>query len=80
MSSSTLFNTSTPTLGDVFANGKTFVVPRYQRDYSWEEEQWEELWSDLFRAHQENTDHYMGALVLQDTGDRKVFTVIDGQH
>ncbi len=80
MSSSTLFNTSTPTLGDVFANGKTFVVPRYQRDYSWEEEQWEELWSDLFRAHQENTDHYMGALVLQDTGDRKVFTVIDGQQ
>ena len=80
MASSTLFNTSTPTLGDVFANGKTFVVPRYQRDYSWEEDQWEELWSDLYRAHQENTDHYMGALVLQDTGDRKVFTIIDGQQ
>lgn len=28
MASSTLFNTSTPTLGEVFANGKSYVVQK----------------------------------------------------
>ncbi len=80
MASSTLFNTSTPTLGEVFANGKSYIVPRYQRDYSWEEEQWDELWSDIVSADSNKVDHYMGSIVLQDTGDRKRFTIIDGQQ
>ena len=80
MGTSALLNTSTPTLGELFSNGRTYTIPRYQRDYAWSEENWEELWLDIQNAHATKSDHYMGAIVLQVDGDRKQSTVIDGQQ
>lgn len=80
MGTSALLNTSTPTLGELFSNGRTYSIPRYQRDYGWSEENWEELWLDIHNAHTAKSDHYMGAIVLQVDGDRKQSTVIDGQQ
>ena len=56
-----------------------YSVPRFQRDYSWEEEQWEDLWEDIIKAVTSDSGHYMGYLVLQSS-DNKNFTVIDGQQ
>ena len=80
MGTSALLNTSTPALGELFSNGRTYNIPRYQRDYAWSEEHWEELWLDIQNAHATQSDHYMGAIVLQVEGDRKQSTVIDGQQ
>ncbi|XVJ71121.1 MAG: DUF262 domain-containing protein [Rhizobacter sp.] len=80
MTSSLLLNTSTPTLGEVFSNGKTFEVPRFQRHYAWDLDQWEELWEDLLQCEQSGQDHYLGAIVLKTFADRKHFEVIDGQQ
>lgn len=80
MGTSALLNTSTATLGELFSNGRTYSIPRYQRDYAWSEENWEELWLDIQNAHATKSDHYMGAIVLQVDGDRKQSTVIDGQQ
>jgi len=75
-----LLATDTVTLNDIFANGKRYEVPEFQRDYSWEEEQWGDLWDDILAIKENRTEvHYMGAIVLQDF-ENKNFNIIDGQQ
>lgn len=75
-----LLDTDTVTLNDIFSNGRHYRVPEFQRDYSWKEEQWDDLWTDIL-AVKDRKDHihYMGAIVLQDL-EKKSFSVIDGQQ
>lgn len=72
------FDTKNQSLRQIMGNGLRYQVPRFQRNYSWDEEQWEELWQDI---NEQNSleQHYMGYLVLQST-DNKNFVVIDGQQ
>jgi hypothetical protein len=80
MAKPTLLNTSTATYLELIGNGRRYVVPPYQRDYSWDEEQWEDLWIDLTdMAGRPDETHYMGALVVEGQSDRE-FAVIDGQQ
>lgn len=80
MASSLLLNTATPTFGELFTNGRTFSVPRFQRNYKWDEDQWEELWQDLIASAENDKEHYMGSIVLKTHDTRKHFEVIDGQQ
>lgn len=79
--SATNFKTENNTFRKLIGNGLTYKIPRFQRDYSWEMEQWEDLWADIMATLKEDEDpaHYMGYLVLQSTDD-KSFDVIDGQQ
>lgn len=80
MTKTILLETKTANLLELLGNGKIYRVPAYQRDYSWGEEQWEDLWSDIVEMHdQRNERHYMGALVIEATSDRE-FLIIDGQQ
>ena len=80
MARGNLLNTSDVTLKTLLGNGMRYSVPPYQRDYSWKEEHWEDLWLDLVDVSKdEDSQHYMGAVVLQQN-DRELFTVIDGQQ
>lgn len=78
-------------LGELF-EGFFFEVPRYQRYYSWSEEQLEDLWTDL-RTLPAEKDHYFGTIILQETPERenkkpdrdftdeqKKHLIIDGQQ
>jgi len=61
-----LLETRTTSFGDLISNGKIYRVPPFQRDYSWNEENWEDLWQDILMLHTSpEASHYMGALVLQ---------------
>lgn len=73
-----LLDTKTASWSELIKNGRTFIIPRFQRDYSWEEEHWEDLWYDLDNLDQ-NDFHYMGYLVLQNSPTNE-YTVIDGQQ
>ena len=79
--SATNFNTRNDTFRKLLGNGLTYRVPRFQRDYSWGEDEWDDLWQDLLGTIKEGGEpaHYMGYLVLQ-TSDDKIFDVIDGQQ
>ena len=79
--SATNFKTQTDTYRKLIGNGLTYRIPRFQRDYSWTEEEWDDLWSDILGVVQEGGEpaHYMGYLVLQSQ-DEKSFDVIDGQQ
>lgn len=77
-----LLDTRTTSFSDLIPNGKIYRVPPFQRDYSWTEENWEDLWQDILalRANPDSS-HYMGALVLQNSSTSdKEFTIIDGQQ
>jgi uncharacterized protein with ParB-like and HNH nuclease domain len=77
-----LLDTRTTSFGDLIGNGKIYLVPPFQRDYSWSEENWEDLWQDVKTLHTNpNSSHYMGAIVLQSSENSdKEFTIIDGQQ
>lgn len=79
--SATNFNTKNDTYRKLMGNGLTYRIPRFQRDYSWTEEEWEDLWLDIVGTIKEGGEpaHYMGYLVLQSDND-KAFDVIDGQQ
>lgn len=77
----TNFKTENNTFRKLIGNGLTYRIPRFQRDYSWENDHWEDLWADILamlKTDGENS-HYMGYLVLQSPDD-KTFDVIDGQQ
>lgn len=75
------FNTANQTYRQLLGNGLTYHVPRFQRDYSWTEEEWDDLWADILGilGPEGEAAHYMGYLVLQ-TADGKTFDIIDGQQ
>lgn len=79
--SATNFNTKNDTYRKLMGNGLTYRIPRFQRDYSWTEEEWEDLWMDILGTIKPGGEpaHYMGYLVLQSEND-KIFDVIDGQQ
>jgi hypothetical protein len=79
--SATNFNTKNTTYRQLMGNGLTYAIPRFQRDYSWSDEDWEDLWTDMVGTLKAGGEpaHYMGYLVLQ-TRDDKYFDVIDGQQ
>lgn len=49
------------TLRSLLGNGFFYNVPRFQRDYSWDLPQWEDLWYDLtaLRQDPDESAHYM---------------------
>lgn len=64
-----------------------FVIPIYQRNYSWTEEQCQQLWADLMRAGRDENikGHFIGSIVYVERGLSTVTTqeallVIDGQQ
>lgn len=75
------FNTSNNTFRQLLGNGMRYKVPPFQRDYSWTEEEWDDLWQDSLSLFEPEGDsaHYMGYLVLQ-SADHKSFEIIDGQQ
>lgn len=64
-----------------------FVIPIYQRNYSWTEEQCLQLWADLLRAGREEAirAHFIGSIVYVERGlstvtSQEALLVIDGQQ
>ena len=80
MAKTNLLKTNDVTFLDLIGNGKKYHVPAFQRDYSWEQEQWEDLWNDIDElVPLPDGRHYMGALVVESTSDRD-FQIVDGQQ
>lgn len=67
--------------------GKQFVIPIYQRTYSWRESECEQLWTDILRAgnSDEINAHFVGSVVYIEQDQSNVahwspLMVIDGQQ
>ncbi len=79
MKISNLLDTKTLSYNDIIGNGKIYRVPDFQRDYSWEEDNWEDLWNDIIMTKENQESHYMGSIVLLNSGDSN-YKIIDGQQ
>lgn len=58
-------------------SGRFFSIPRFQRPYSWEDENIQELWDDVMSARGE--DYFIGSMVVYREGKQE-FSVVDGQQ
>jgi uncharacterized protein with ParB-like and HNH nuclease domain len=62
-------------------NEGSVKIPFFQRAYIWDEDNWNDLLSDLLN---ENKTHFLGSLILKQerslTGEAKEVLVIDGQQ
>ncbi len=79
--SATSFKTENNTFRKLISHGLSYRVPHFQPDYSWMENEWEDLWADIMGVVQADGEaaHYMGYLVLQSK-DNRAFDVIEGQQ
>ena len=48
MNNNQTFKPENQTISDLFSCQAIYVIPNYQRQYSWVNEQLEEFWSDLY--------------------------------
>jgi hypothetical protein len=70
----------------LFGSSWQFVVPIYQRVYSWEAEQLDRLWEaiEFQRSGNRKTVHFMGAIVLAQPSSQRIgvkrYSIVDGQQ
>ncbi|CAN1495166.1 Domain of unknown function DUF262 [Flavobacteriaceae bacterium] len=82
-------------MSEVTENGKTFkqfikdysfVIPDYQRAYSWGEKQITPFINDVLEHIDDNDDpsddtkYYLGHYILENSTDENIFEIIDGQQ
>ncbi len=77
----------TRTISDLFSVKRKYVVPRFQRAYSWSKDQVKELWDDIIANIQINNEkdvsheeYFIGALVLVGDDKSNVLQIVDGQQ
>ena len=64
-------------------NKVIFEIPRNQRRYVWNKDNWHDLYEDIIFSISENKPHFMGSIVLEETAkkhDLTYYTIIDGQQ
>ena len=56
-------------LQQIVEGTKQYVVPLFQRPYSWKKSEWEALWSDIIElcATDNPRPHFMGSIVTMPT-------------
>ncbi|OFG35373.1 hypothetical protein BJM59_10860 [Listeria monocytogenes] len=58
-----------------------YKIPNYQREYSWEETELEDLWMDLSQIiNGETESHFFGQIVIHVEKKEKAKLIIDGQQ
>jgi uncharacterized protein with ParB-like and HNH nuclease domain len=71
------------TIQSLFSRNYRYIVPEYQRQYSWTEEQWDDFWRDLQYIEDGHT-HFLGSVVFvernTDFDELNEFEIVDGQQ
>jgi len=66
---------------DILTENKKYIVPSYQRPYSWNHEQAEQLIKDIHDSFSEKLDqeYFIGSLICIDKGNDE-YEIVDGQQ
>ena len=65
-----------------------YVLPIFQREYAWEQEEWQTLLDDVIETYHESQnahhEHFLGSLVVVEEDSKKTlfqsYTLVDGQQ
>ena len=75
------------TLQKILYSPARYIIPVFQRYYTWGESNWKRLWDDVLELHeasQKSKHHFMGPLVFVPdhltVGQMPTFQVVDGQQ
>ena len=74
----------TEKIGSIF-NGNRFIIPTYQRKYSWTDTERKALWQDIEESIKDKMNHFVGTLSFKENksiglSTDTVYEIIDGQH
>ncbi|GAA0878967.1 DUF262 domain-containing protein [Algoriphagus jejuensis] len=76
----------TKSIGDLLSVNKKYIVPRFQREYSWKSEEVAELWKDISASIKVtngacvNLEYFIGSLVLVGQDSSPEMKIVDGQQ
>ncbi|MBR3256329.1 DUF262 domain-containing protein [Candidatus Saccharibacteria bacterium] len=81
MNNNNTFDPSNENIRRLFSGSEgIFVIPRYQRQYSWGNEELDDLWNDFLDAYHspKQSDYFLGSVVVVSGKGR--LSVVDGQQ
>ncbi len=64
---------------DLVTGQRKFEIPDYQRNYSWEDDQRQDLWRDLHNNLGSEKTHFFGTFLLREKSSN-IYDIIDGQQ
>lgn len=69
-------------IGDYLKVKEIFVIPEYQRGYSWEKEHCDKLWQDIesFIDSGEEDPYFFGTIIIDCSDQNDKLNLIDGQQ
>lgn len=71
---------------DVFAGKSKYIVPRFQREYSWGTSEIDDFWDDIVQQIKceegvtKHSDYLLGSIVLVGELTKSDFIIVDGQQ
>jgi uncharacterized protein with ParB-like and HNH nuclease domain len=77
-----IFKPQSLTIKQLFGNADAlYQIPRYQRPYSWGDEQLEKLWDDIVDAKDNDPNYFLGSVITAKPQDASNYIdVVDGQQ
>jgi uncharacterized protein with ParB-like and HNH nuclease domain len=77
-----IFKPTSLTIKQLFGNTDAlYQIPRYQRPYSWGEDQLEKLWDDLREAQANDPNYFLGSIITaKPEGTSTYLDIVDGQQ
>ncbi|MBK8539112.1 MAG: DUF262 domain-containing protein [Ardenticatenia bacterium] len=69
-------------ISKIFSQSTYFEIPRFQRSYAWDVDEYSDFWEDISRADRNGGDHvhFLGAMVFARNPTRPSVYVLDGQQ
>ncbi|WNZ54955.1 DUF262 domain-containing HNH endonuclease family protein [Microbulbifer sp. MKSA007] len=65
---------------DILTENKRFIIPPYQRPYSWNQDNAEQLIDDIIQSYMsDETEYFIGSMICISQGQNS-FEVVDGQQ
>lgn len=75
------FSASQRNINTILSSNTIFNIPKNQRKYVWKENEWNELFEDIFLIEQSKEySHFLGSIVLAKEKENNQFSIIDGQQ
>lgn len=67
-------------IGRLLKEGGRFLIPHHQRDYSWTEDELDQLFKDVYDAKNSGHDEYFVGLMVFKPESERIYTILDGQQ
>ncbi len=75
-----LKRTDLKTIEDILSGSTSYKTPLYQREYSWGDDQLEQMWEDTIYSINTNSEFFFGNFVFVENGESHTCIIVDGQQ